>query len=576
MYSYFSYDINTYIVNQLSCPKPHLPEENIGQALTVSLIKSERRSPEDQVSSDSGEENLMTTSYQENSKNGTLTTSSDSVHRVVPNKLVSNFTVENILMGPQHNSSNSPNSPSRSGSSSVSPTLPTLDNTSVMTANWVSHPPVKYTKFTMLSPVSMGEETQKKKKTKPDTTNSSLIQSIPFRRHSSSNDLSPTKATSEKGAISMRRVPSNPIFPLASNAHKTHPPSQALYSHPHPAMSTGATVSASSIPQSKGNQFTTQVLQTKSVSTLPIIQAVPFSSTAVKANLQQSFPPSQQFVLLVPSTSTRISEGLQAVVYSNPTQVVQLDSNSKPSSQTVRVANSSQMNHVGEHESTTVRTREPADVCIAHNANSDLERLPVEGNYRPIAPKTDYMVHESVSTTTNEKKKKRSIYKPQKLRFHMTTVVKRPKGTVMTSSMTVEPPSPVNSARVNSTPFASNTQSDEIHCETNMMKARNTCPNNSRQGEETRVGESRQSTGAELTVEPYRSSRPHQPSALKNTNVHNQPLRNDESAENHGVSHFHDDNGRATRNYTRRKRELTFHRYEDPETAFKVKRALKE
>ena len=625
VYSYFSYDINTYISSQLETTKPDLHEEAVIRSSTDSLSKL-REHPQAQMSrdSDSDKDAPIASTYEDNSS---LVSSSNNIPKRPPNKLVSNFTVENILMGPQHNSSSSSKSPSSAGSSLASPTT-SLDYTSVMGGNWVSHPPVKYTKFTMLSPISMGEETQKKKKVRTEPSSSPMPEASPPRRHSSSNDLSLSSSpATERHRIGMRRVPSNPtvtekhnhgikrvasnsaVTPTLSQMHSFYSSSAASHSASFPTMSSRATVSKSistevgGITQSKSHQFPVQPVRTKSVSTLPVIQAVPFPSTGVKANLQQTFPPSQQFVLLVPSTSTRVSEGLQAVVYSNPTQVVPLNSSSNQSAQTVRAPSSAKRNHTGGHVSDS-HTATESSIVSPENTTNDLEKLPVEVNYRPIAPKIKSVFsRESLSTTPInkhcEKRNKRSLPKPQKLRFHMTTVVKRPKRTVVTSSMTVESPSIINE-RTRTTSFVLHSQpSADILAEANIMKSKNNYSNVKQSEEqEERMDESedsestlndspRASVDSSETKEFHKSTPSHDRSIVRNdSGFHHQTLQNVDSSDNHMVDNFHDenynsagssrDNGRTTRSYTRRKRELTFHRYEDPETAFKVKRASKE
>lgn len=621
VYSYFSYDVNTYISSQLESPKPDLHGEAVIRSSTNSVSKR-REHPQAQMSRDSDNDRdrdtPITSTYEDNSS---CNSSSNNIQKRPPNKLVSNFTVENILMGPQHSSSSSSHSPSSAGSSLASPTT-SLDYTSVMGGNWISHPPVKYTKFTMLSPVSMGEETQKKKKVR---TEPPMTESPTPRRHSSSNDLSlSSNLVTEKHRIGMKRVPSNPtvtekhnlgIKRVPSNPTVTPTLSQihSFYSSSpsHSALSPEATVSKStstevgSIPQSKAYQFPVQTMRTKSVSTLPVIQAVPYPSTGVKANLQQTFPPSQQFVLLVPSTSTRVSEGLQAVVYSNPTQVVPLNSSSDESVENVRAPSSTTRNHISGHISDSRTATESSIVSPSQTTTNDLEKLPVEVSYRPIAPKTKSIFsRESLSTTPtdkpSEKRNKRSLPKPQKLRFHMTTVVKRPKRTMVTSSMTVKSPSSIVSERTRTTSFVLHSQPcADVLAETNIMKSKNDYSNDKQSEDlEERMNESEDSEST-LTDSPrasvdlnenkdFRKSTlsQDQPIALKDSGFHIQTLQNADSSENHMVSHFHDenhtsagasrDNGRTTRSYTRRKRELTFHRYEDPETAFKVKRAAKE
>ncbi len=517
VYSYFRYDITTYIANQL---------EQEAESTTTCHVS--RVQPQAQYESDTEE-----TQSPKSNKDGFET----GVQKKAQAKTISNFTVENILMNHSHSSSNSSQSPSSTSSSLTSPS----EYSSVLPGNWISHPPVKYTKYTMLSPGSMGDDKARKKNKVETITVSSNSRQIYH-----SNSIETSSALSEPQNLTMRRVSSNPItrVPSGEQLHynfTAHSPSVNGHHHIHQLTSSEDHKSVQT------NSFTqSNALLTKKVPTLPVIQAVSYSPGGKLATLQQAFPPSQQFVLLVPSTSTSTSDGLQAVVYTNQALTLQ----------SPKLSNSEQM-----PEST-------------NNSNIETDKNLLD-SYRPIAPKSKSLRElpmVSTSTLLDKKAYKRSptTGKPQKLRFHMTTVVKRPKSSVMTSSMTVESPSTINE-RTKTTSFIMDSHST---AERHITKSKN---NYSNEKPPDCIAGSPQSTTS--NDDPL-STHSNEPINNHHTSPNASPPR-DSKREKLTFVHCHEDkqfemppndNGRTTRSYTKRKRELTFHLYGDPETAFKPKR----
>ena len=553
MYSYFSYDVTKYIASRLE-------HESESPTITGEVARIQPQAQLDPDSDKEGESSNLTTD---------VPSSKATVEKKPPTKVISNFTVENILMGPQHSSSGSSHSPSSTstGSSQTSP----VEYSSILPGNWISHPPVKYTKYTMLSPGSMVED-KTKKKSKTETL--PVVNSRP-RHHSSSVEASPGLSESHKLAV--RRVPSNPVtrVPSGEQLHSSYPAQSHSGSNGHQTTRLSSTEESKPLLSTSLTQ--SHAMLSRSVSTLPVIQAIPYSSPGGKAVLQQSFPPSQQFVLLVPSTSTNIGEGLQAVVYTNQNQT-QLSANTQS---TTKPAISRPSEHAPE----------------ASSPSNDTDKRLLELAYRPIAPKNKTIFKDMTpistlsSTPPIEKKgykRSPSVTKPQKLRFHMTTVVKRPKhSSMMTSSMTVESPSTIASERTKTTSFILDPQpSAETLAEKHITKTKNSYSAEKLVedvGKPERAEASPQSVASDDPVTHH----PNEPNNDHSVSRHTHSLHKDPpetKKDKFTFVQFHEDKqfdtpndiGRTTRSYTRRKRELTFHLYEDPETAFKTKRNCKE
>lgn len=530
VYSYFRYDLTTYIANQLE------QETESTATCNVSRIQPQARI-------DSDNEEIQSVLSPKNNKVGIET----GVEKKARTKTISNFTVENILMNHPHSSSNSSHSPSSTSSSLTSPT----DYSSVLPGNWISHPPVKYTKYTNLSPGSMGDDKTRKKNKVDSTTVSNSRQ----RYHSSSAEGS----SSLSEPLTIRRVPSNPItrVPSGEQLHynfSSHPFSANGHHHHHHHIS--KLVSSEDHKPVQTSSFTqSRQILTKSVATLPVIQAVSYSPSGKPALLQQAFPPSQQFVLLVPSTSTAsTSDGLQAVVYANQALT----------SQSPKLSISEQMPESNNHSSSNETDKHLLDT------------------YRPIAPKNKpFRELPTMPTSTSFDKKvyKRSptTGKPQKLRFHMTTVVKRPKNSVMTSSMTVESPSSINE-RTKTTSFIMDSHSS---AETHITKTKNNYrmekPSEMPDSTDKGAGSPQSTTSNDDSLATGTISDQHtSPNASPPTDNKKDKLKFVHCHEDKQFDMPPNDNGRTTRSYTKRKRELTFHLYGDPETAFKPKRSCKE
>ena len=547
-------------------------------------------------------------------------------------RLVSSFTVENILMGRQ-SSSGSSNSPTSTTSSSLaSPTLAPNEHSTIVGTNWVSHPPVKYTKFTMLSPNSMAEDTHKKKRSSAEGGADLETVHSQIRRCSSSHDLSHS-TTEEKSPLGLKRVPSNLRGSTDGIARSIAVPTRSAVSE-----AAASLIALSTSQKSSPNAPTIQspsVVQPAKISTIPVVQTLSTSTDGKTAVLHQTFPPSQQFVLLVPSSSVAMSgHGLQAVVYAHPNQQVspQTQVSNHPVSSTSDITQSppDNSNHHSTSKQPPVTTSKsqletshknvPTHTRIHHvNSLDGKFPQPTKLLYQPIAPKVETTHTPSTTSAavspenSNDKMKlylKRTIQKPQKLRFHMTTVVNRPKKNSATTSMKAQSPracsnddqiSPLlesehhsDSERSVAQP-ATITRSPNVYSSEYQVEQHTMMEEKPFQRSETSPSvslSSQSSTSEEVPQHAAPPSAQAQTAILKDSGFHLQIVRQSDSK---STSHHGSESAdgallhrgkrygdatrgsgvRTTRSYTRRKRELTFHLYEDPSTAFKAKRTCK-
>ena len=442
--------------------------------------------------------------------------SSGSSSRKPPNKSISSFTVENILMGRQrsYSSSDSPTTtmsesfssatppPSGSSSGGNSVSMSTASSSSgssgnhsaVVGTNWVSHPPVKYTKFTMLSPTSMADETQKKKKT------DGVIE-VQWRDSGSQEMAQSSLSSSIDFSRELKRVPSNlrgsmdlpTSFPITqkpksfSRSSSSGTPSSFFHK-------INAAASSSSSQSQQQSSFPTQsILQAATkVSALPVVQAIPTAAApdAKTAILHQTFPPSgQQVVLLIPSNSTSIAGSVPTIFYTNPVlsslsqsgtttaspaAVTKLTAVAPISTSTAVAYNNSISNSVSQGTSDLQggRVSPPSSSVHKRHTATTLHEIPQPPHiphsssssesppHRLIAPKTTTAAQIAATPVTapesdggknSDKMKlylKRTMPKPPKLRFHMTTVMKQPTGNTVMTSLTAQSPQAIITGEV--------------------------------------------------------------------------------------------------------------------------------
>ena len=742
VYSYFSYDVNTYIASSLSRSPPPATEAAVtvnessedtpihcgGSSLPQALESNSgtNRRHFHHGSSSSSEDSTIARSSSERTAANCASPSledsrsdqSSSSSRKQPNKSISSFTVENILMGRQRSSSSS-DSPTTTMSGSFSATPPpssscssslstvsggssSSNHSSVVGTNWVSHPPVKYTKFTMLSPTSMADETQKKKKT------DSMIE-VQWRDSSGQETAQGGLSASIDQSRELKRVPSglrgsmdlSTSFPITqkpkSFSRSSSSGTPSSYFHKINASSSNS--------QPQQQSFLTQnILQNATkVSTLPVVQAVPTAPDAKAAVLHQTFPPSgQQVVLLIPSNSTTIAGNVPTIFYANP--VLSLSQSGTTTASPAGVAkltavapistatatqNSTSSSVTQKNDLGRVSPPPPSSLHKRHTAIDEAAHNQLsESPHRPIAPKLTTTTTQITATPSaasapesdcknGDKMKlylKRTIPKPPKLRFHMTTVMKQPTGNTVMTSLTAQSPQAIigeaAGAEHGSLAAAAATVSEfenekhlrsEVAVESTITRSPNVYSNegtplhkqpvqrviatatapwtttittkqepDSNESSPTQQ-HSPQTNGAVKSTTATGSSannsttttttsckngtidnKKPQTAVLKdsgfhlqlvkqqsggtsdmNTNGPTQPQLQNTAKEQETGSSGHSavqktgrqngrqsgpgrGRGRATRSYTRRKRELTFHLYEDPSTAFRAKRQCRD
>ena len=595
VYGYFSYDINSYIASKLesqstngkvgdlmSTKSPVLTEEQ------QSMCATEEKNDSSETESDESEERTA-----EKIKEVTEKINSQTPVDVVPmvnnstnppkphnNKLISSFTVENILMGKQRSSSSSTSvqSPTSSNSTTslVSPTGSAGSiSSSIVGVNWVSHPPVKYTKFTMVSPTAMSDETQKRKKSS----------------HEAASSLKSDEAflVSEEGN-------SQNLKPLSNSVSYTHQGSSDFKSIN--ANTLQKIYPISSLSGSPALPVSTPLTNSTRLCTLPVVTTLttPSSNQDGKAVLSKTFPPSQQYVLLVPSSSIPVTSGLQSVVHSSPGASQTGNQSSLSVGNTLTGTSIKTVSFQSSSPATTTSSQKTDSVSRFErtgSANHVSSESP--NSFRLIAPKQNSSSSTTSQSSSSTKKiQRRIIQKPQKLRFHMTTVVTKQKRMPVTSSMTVESPSAVIADhKTATTSNTSPSKQNNISLEKELpIESEITCSPNVYSSGTSKARENEMSD-VESTKMEVEENVPQK--GMHNLPVQNgaSPLRNKATSEdlyNSSRTRKHAANsspvdpepiltrhrGRATRSYTRRKRELTFHLYEDPETAFKAKKACKD
>ena len=593
---------------------------------------------------------------------------STSAQRKLPNKSISSFTVENILMKREHSSSSSDSPTTTTGSFSTPPpsnnsssisTTMSNNHSSVVGTNWVSHPPVKYTKFTMLSPTSMADETQRKKRTdgvielqwrdqggKEQTNSSSLTSSLSDQVH----DLKRTPSTLRGSLVDL-----STSFPVTQK-----PKSFSRSSSSGTPTSYFHKGNMSSDPQAQAFPTTPNIFQTAAkISALPVVQAIPNATDVKTAVLHQTFPASgQQVVLLIPSNSTSIAGSLPTVFYTNPV----LSLGQSTSSPSPSPSSGGTTKHVAAAPSITCSTsstpqsgEERVSTLSSHlqrHAVIDRAATPPHDqseSYRPIAPKTaaESTSRDSHDGKSNDRMKlylKRTMPKPPKLRFHMTTVMKQPAGNTVMTSLTAQSPQAISGESaapgsdrgpLSAAAVSENEQNlrSEVAVESTITRSPNVYSNESGSGQKQFTAaaamqwtkQDPDSSGSSPTS-THGSPKPSctsfagsnsinknesitssnsQTTVLKDSGFHLQLVKQQgrggggagdtnsrtqqNSKDQDGSGEFDvmqksvrqngrqqpgpgRGRGRATRSYTRRKRELTFHLYEDPSTAFRAKR----
>ena len=623
--------------------------------------------------------NCTSPSFEDLRSDQSSSSSVSAAQRKPPNKSISSFTVENILMGRQRSSSSSDSPTTTSGSFSTPPpstsssvSTVSSNHSSVVGTNWVSHPPVKYTKFTMLSPTSMADETQKKKKT------DGVIE-VQWRDSGSRETGQGTLSSSSDLYRDLKHVPASlrgsmdlpSSFPITQK-----PKSFSRSSSSGTPSSFFRKVNTASEPQPQQSFPTHTILQTATkMSALPIVQTVPTNPDVKAAVLHQTFPPSgQQVLLLIPSNSTSIAGSLPTVFCTNPVLSLGQSTTTVSPGVTKLAAVAPISTTTAAHGASTSQGTEervsPSSTVHQRHTVIDEAHLPhedqSESHHRPIAPKTSTTITNTTAAAEPEHQRdgknnsdrmklylKRTMPKPPKLRFHMTTVMKQPTGNTVMTSLTAQSPQAITGEaagaehRSLSAAASENEQNlkSEVAVESTITRSPNIYSNESTPHKQQRVAaapwttkqesdsngssptqRSPQTNGAANSTTATGSSsmnsttttssskngsipniKPQttvlkdsgfhlqlvkQQSGASDVNINSQQPQLQSTAKEQETSSAHSvqkgprqngrqsgpgrGRGRATRSYTRRKRELTFHLYEDPSTAFRAKRQCRD
>ena len=672
VYGYFNYDIDSYIASELETqPRSHgacdegssdteLEEEGGSRE-----VAGEGDSSTEQEEAPMEDDNLATEQMETERRSSIIRNMAPKLQRTPSNKTISSFTVENILMGKQ-----SPNSTGSSATTSVSSHSPTSStaaslpsptplgpiSSSIVGVNWVSHPPVKYTKFTILSPTAMSNEAKRKKSTDASPQSSS--------------------ARSEEGAETGQ---ASPVAEFRNNSKQV---SRGLYARQTSSEASASptpvyTLSSLSTGANTLSELRTSTPLPTSATILPVVTTLQPSSGSTpdgKVVLTKSFPPSQQYVLLMPSSSgagapaahsavpltssgltqravtfapsgltqkpvTLASSGLtqktvslassgltQKSVPLTPSGLTQkafttsvpVGNSVRPPS-IIRTVSFQGLQSSASTAASSSNTRASSSSNFGSGSSGERSstgnRHSNEFNFCLIAPKQKQRMSRSTGSARGRSKLRGRV--PQKLRFHMTTVVTKQKKVPVKSSMTVESPSvaAVGSPQNPSTSHhTSSVQSSAragtlpiVPVENTITRSPNTYSSLLQKGMKgeapgrasqppcapTSVGEGRPSSknhtrqhGIHNGASPSSGAGPSSIYTTGSTeNLHaaattrhkksseNSLSADQQSSEPMGTPRHR---GRATRSYTRRKRELTFHLYEDPGTAFRAKRGCKE
>ena len=388
-------------------------------------------------------------------------------------KPVSSFTVENILMG---NTSRSESSSSSSpGSTSHAPittfhTLPAhptpLPHTSAVPSTvgtggpglygWTSHPPVKYTKFTMVSPSSMRNGGDKRRRVQ--------------REKALSVDASSDGVINSAGRVGVEcdgstpsgvpRCKEEPLSPSSSPPSRVPPTTN---SSQHASAGHHHSVIHAHMPLSRQSS-------SQSISEGPSHGGHSSPGSSHSYTVSQSPHQNQQYVVFFPPNFTVMTSpsDLQVMGQTNSSHLFIRSS-----------LQSSTANHHITHQYTSPHSSSPSTPpstssilspsvrhslvtsAMPHIQTTTHGKMP-DPRFHPIAPKTDAAAmigFRTVKNVVNDRtlrkrgskqhlavdkvKMKKMLPKPKKLRFHMTTVVKKKRRT-NSISLTAPPPSLCN------------------------------------------------------------------------------------------------------------------------------------
>lgn len=576
------------------------------------------------------------------------------------NKTISSFTVENILMGntsrSNSTSSGSPTSATHSSNATflafppttqVGPPVTHASSTpgSPASANWTSHPPVKYTKFTMMSPSSMrigGDKRRKGERDKTVTTTSDV--------HTLQT---PSSAVIEEVAHQVSRCKEEPKSPAppSTSAHLSTAASSVVSSHvPH--LTYHHSVIQTAIPSSTTAASLSRQSSSQSVTGAPVAAAasprlVPVSPNPFSRVATQS--PHQQYVVFFPQNvalMTAPTGDLQVIGQNSAQLYIQSATTAATTAFQQANGNHSHKKISSPHPSSSSPSPPPNPNTGSVLSSSNNLRLfrtssnPSFGTSHKLSDPSHFHSRTSTATTSTLDKSQAAMMrklgaksllpagggekgdgggkgmpKQKKLRFHMTTVVKKVRRRSSSVSLTAPPPTlcnrpppqpdtrrkdqePVGAVhtdssqhnRVESGPKPTTTtaqsisQGTELSNHTNAESTSSNNPTSSTTSSSNETGPRPPHSSSVSQTTGYSSSQTqHSSDSSKQIDMtkfdnHLPPLSQSSSAPTvesftgHLPSEQINSNrggrgrgrGRRSRGYTRRKRELTFHLYEDP------------
>ena len=506
------------------------------------------------------------------------------------NKTISSFTVENILMGntsrSNSTSSGSPTSAPHASTTSFLPFNPGSTNGSTpaspASANWTSHPPVKYTKFTMVSPTTMKMGGDRRRKCERDKT---LITNT-------ADTVDHRKLQSQMLEEAMQRASRCKEEPKSPPSVSVHLPTPCSTSHA-PQLTYHHSVIQTAVP-SPGVPLSRQS-SSQSVSASPHLIPVspnPFHRVQTQQSPQQQqyvvfFPPNVAF-MTAPSGDMQVfgqaaNSGAQLYIQGTPNTLQQTPNGTRTHKKGSPHISSSSPSPPPNHSSMSGSTLSSNNLRIFRTSSNpslgsshNLSDAHFHSVSRKIGSKSLAPVGEKSATGG------KGMPKQKKLRFHMTTVVKKVRRRSSSVSLTAPPPTLCNRTpsdpthreqQVSQRDSAQNNRTDS----TTTPQLATTTVHTSTDRTATHPGVSTTSSTNSTSTDDKTTSRPPHSSQtdmvstelsqqsdlfrFENTFSSSTSTTEQQPPTNRGRGRGR---GKRARGYTRRKRELTFHLYEDP------------
>ena len=579
----------------------------------------------------SGKNHQFKTSSATSNSLGSLQTVDTQSQSTTSTNKMSSFTVENILMGSTSRSnSTSSGSPTSAQHSSSATFLPfsyshgssssTTNSTPASPAsnNWMSHPPVKYTKYTMMSPSSMRSGGDKRKRAERDksvsTSSHDRLQVSSGTLIEEGRDQPAVKSKEEPQSL----VPSSLSGQTVSTSQSHHIPSLTYH---HSVIQTAIPVPA--VPLSR--QSSAQSITAASPRLIPVspntITSFPRAQTHSPHQQQQYvvfFPPNVALMTAPTSDLQVIGQPTSSQLYVQ--SALQKTQNHIHKSRTIHPT--THHNSLTSSKSSSVATLSANNPRFtrtsstpSHHTHSNSTHIISDPRYHPIAPRTDSTQTETRKSATKAPTsgdKTQAKPKQKKLRFHMTTVVKKVRKRSPSLSMTAPPPSICDRTSSDTKQCEHDSSSHQNDSTTTKLNKSDTKLNNTTMTTTTTTTtavlenhtstESAHNTSNTFTSSPNTTTRSLSSSAIETISKASSLPQTSNLSDTDRQTNFEKmeeqyiaspslpltttkdtltasssppprgfsgrgkgrGRGRRTRGYTRRKRELTFHLYEDP------------